>query len=92
VGIWVVYLEWLDRGRFVKYIVAETSRLFAISSQYPAGTFARQIVWIWFMTLACLTVVIGACLSRQLTVQKGLVDDDELSEDSEVNERIALLQ
>jgi hypothetical protein len=74
----------------VRYIKAETSRLFAISSQYPAGTFGRQIVWIWFIILASLTVMIGARLPNQIKVKRG-DDDEELREDSEVNERTALL-
>jgi hypothetical protein len=91
VGIWDVFSEWPDRGMFIKYIIAETCRLFAISSQYPAGTFGRQSVWIWFMILACLTVMVVACLPRQLTVEKGDIDD-EFREDEEVNERTALLR
>jgi hypothetical protein len=75
----------------IKYLVAETSRLFALSSQYPAGTLGRQIVWIWFMILACLTVMVGACLPSQRWFKIG-DGDDELGEDSAVNERTALLQ
>jgi hypothetical protein len=75
----------------IRYIVAESSRLFAISSQYPAGTFGRQIVWIWFMILACLTVLIGASLPRQLAVEKG-DNHDELEGNVEVDERTALLR
>jgi len=43
------------------------------------------------MVLACLTVIIGACLPRQLTVEKGDIDD-ELGQDEEVDERTALLR
>jgi hypothetical protein len=75
----------------IKYLVAKTSRLFPISSQYPAKTLGRQIVWIWFMVLACLTVMIGVCLPSQRWFKIG-DGDDELGEDSAVNERTALLQ
>jgi hypothetical protein len=75
----------------IRYIVAEISRLFAISSQYPAETIGRQIVWVWFMALACLTVSIGACLPRQLAVEKGDTHD-ELEGNVEVDERTALLR
>lgn len=75
----------------IRYIVAESSRLFAISSQYPAGTLGRQIVWIWFMILACLTVLIGTSLPRQLTVEKG-DDHDELEGNVEPDDRTALLR
>jgi hypothetical protein len=91
VGIWVVFSESLDRGRFIKYIIAETSRLFALSSQYPAGMLGRQIVWIWFMVLACLTVMIGACLPRQITIKSEDIDD-AIEGDEGVNERTALLR
>lgn len=90
-GIWAVYSESLDQGMRIKYPVAEISRLFALSSQYPAGTLGRQIVWIWFMILACLTLMISACLPRQLTLGKG-DNDDRVGGDEEVDERTALLR
>lgn len=74
----------------IRYLVAETSRLFTLSSQYPAGMLGRQIVWIWFMIFACLTLMTGACLPRQLTVKKG--DNDELEGNVEPDERTALLR
>jgi len=43
------------------------------------------------MVLACLTVMIGACLPRQLSSEVRDIDD-ELGEDEEVNERTALLR
>ena len=43
------------------------------------------------MVLACLTVMIGACLPCQLTVEKRDIDD-ELGEEEEVDERTALLR
>jgi hypothetical protein len=72
-------------------IADKYSRLFALSSQYPPGTLGRQIVWIWFLILACLTVMISACLPRQLTVESGDTDD-ALGEDEEVGERTGLLR
>jgi hypothetical protein len=75
----------------IKYLVAESSQLFAISGQYPAGTFGRQIVWIWFMILACLTVLVSSSLPRQLAVEKG-DKHDELERNVEPDERTALLR
>jgi hypothetical protein len=75
----------------IRYIVAESSRLFAISSQYPAKTLGRQIVWIWFMILACLTVLMGACLPRQLAVEKG-GNHNGLEGNVEVDERTGFLR
>jgi hypothetical protein len=43
------------------------------------------------MILACLTVMVGACLPSQRWFKIG-DGDDELGEDSAVNERTALLQ
>jgi hypothetical protein len=91
VGILVVFLESPDRGMYIKYIIAETSRLFALCSQYPAGTLGRQIVWIWFMVLACLTVMIGAGLPSQITIKSEDIDD-AIEGDEGVNERTALLR
>jgi hypothetical protein len=51
----------------------------------------RQIVWIWFMVLACLTVMIGACLPRQITIKSEDIDD-AIEGDEGVNERTALLR
>jgi hypothetical protein len=74
---------------FIRYIGADPSRLFALSSQYAAGTLGRQIVWIWFMFLACLTVMTGTCLTRQLTVTSA-DHNDTLEGDG--SERTALLR
>jgi len=43
------------------------------------------------MVLACLTVMIGACLPSQLSSEIG-DGDVELGEDEEVDERTALLR
>jgi hypothetical protein len=66
----------------------KASLLFALSSQYPAGTAGRQIIWVWFIVLACLTVVAGAFLPGQPRKKD---DEQYLDRQEEVDESTALL-